>query len=254
MLRTIIIDDETHQRLTIKKMVNRYCPKLEVVATADGVQSGLTAINTNKPNLLLLDIQLGDGTGFDILDQLHPIDFKVIFITAYDQYAIKAFRINALDYLLKPLDPDELCHAAARASDIIQHDFNQQLANLQKYLKRDDKSQTRIIVKTHDTVHLVPVSDILYCQSDSNYTRIHLVDQKQIMVAATLKDYEDIFSESGFFRTHKSFLVNLKHIVRFERGDGGSLVLAGEIKIPVASRKREELLGILDRLTNNLTT
>jgi two-component system LytT family response regulator len=178
----------------------------------------------------------------------------VIFITAFDQFAIKAFRFNALDYLLKPIDPDELCQAATRASNIIQNDFNLQLANLQKFMNRDDKTQTRIIVKTHDNIHLVPVSDILYCQSDNNYTRFHLADHRQIMVSATLKDYEDIFSESGFFRAHKSFLVNLKHFIRFERGDGGFLVLSGEIKIPVASRKRDELLEILDSLSNNFST
>ena len=251
MLRTIIIDDEAHQRTTIEKMVNRYCPSLNVVAKAGGVQSGLTAIRKHKPGLVLLDIQLDDGTGFDILYQLHPIEFKVIFITAHDQYAIKAFRLNALDYLLKPLDPDELCQAANRASDIIQHDFNLQLANLHQFLRRDDRIQTRIIIKTHDNIHLVAVSEILYCKSDNNYTRFHFADQKQIMVSATLKEYEDILAGSGFFRVHKSYLVNLRQITRFEKAEGGWLVLAGEIKIPVASRKREELLLLLEQLTNN---
>ena len=254
MLRTIIIDDEVHQQLTIEAMVNSYCPQFKVVAKADSVQSGLQVIRKHKPDLVLLDIQLDDGTGFDILYQLHPIDFKVIFITAFDQYAVKAFRFSALDYLLKPIDPDELCRAAQRASDLIQNDVNLQLANLHKFMKRDDKTQARIIIKTHDNIYLVPVSDILFCQSDDNYTRLHLTDQKQIMVSATLKEYDDILSESGFFRVHKSYLINLKHIIRFERGDGGFLVLLGEIKIPVASRKRDELLEILDRLSNNFST
>jgi len=254
MLRTIIIDDEVHQQLTIEAMVNSYCPHFKVVAKAGGVQSGLQVIRKHKPDLVLLDIQLDDGTGFDILYQLHPIDFKVIFITAFDQYAVKAFRFSALDYLLKPIDPDELCRAAQRASDLIQNDVNLQLANLHKFMKRDDKTQARIIIKTHDNIYLVPVSDILFCQSDDNYTRLHLTDQKQIMVSATLKEYDDILSESGFFRVHKSYLINLKHIIRFERGDGGFLVLLGEIKIPVASRKRDELLEILDRLSNNFST
>ena len=254
MLRTLIIDDEQPQRLNIEKMLRLYCPQLEVVGQADGVKTGAEAIKKLKPELVLLDIKLEDGSGFDLLNALQPIDFRVIFITAFDQFAIKAFRFNALDYLLKPIDPDELCQAATRASNIIQNDFNLQLANLQKFMNRDDKTQTRIIVKTHDNIHLVPVSDILYCQSDNNYTRFHLADHRQIMVSATLKDYEDIFSESGFFRAHKSFLVNLKHFIRFERGDGGFLVLSGEIKIPVASRKRDELLEILDSLSNNFST
>lgn len=251
MLRTIIIDDEEPQRLNIEKMLRLYCPQLEVVGQADGVKTGAAAIKKLKPGLVLLDIKLDDGSGFDLLNALQPIDFRVIFITAFDQYAIKAFRFNALDYLLKPIDPDELCQAATRATDIIQNDFNLQLANLQKFLKQDGKSQTRIIIKTHDNIHLVAVHDILFCQSDDNYTRFHFTDQKQIMVSATLKEYEDILSDSGFFRAHKSFLVNLKHITRFERADGGSLVLAGEIKIPVASRKRDELLLLLEQLSNN---
>ncbi|TVQ13859.1 MAG: DNA-binding response regulator [Bacteroidetes bacterium] len=250
MHRTIIIDDEAHQRLTIEKMVRNYCPTLKVVAKAESVQSGLKAIIKHKPDLVLLDIELADGTGFDILDQLHPINFKVIFITAFDQYAIKAFRFSALDYLLKPVDPDELCRAATKAVETIQHDFNLQINNLRRFIKTDDKNHQKIIIKTYDNIHLVPVRDILFCESDNNYTRIHLLDHRQIMVSATLKEYEDILSESGFFRIHKSYLINMKRIIRFERAEGGSVVLEGDIKIPVASRKREELLEILDQLTN----
>lgn len=252
MLRTIIIDDEAHQRLTIEKMVNSYCPSLEVVAKADGVQSGLKAIRTYKPDLVFLDIQLEDGSGFDLLYQLQPVECKVVFITAFDHYAIKAFRFNALDYLLKPLDPEELCQAVNRASNTMQNDFNLQVASLQKFMKRETSSQTRIIIKTHDNIHLVPVSDILYCKSENNYTRFYLFDQKQIMVSATLKEYEDILSGNGFFRAHKSYLVNLRQITRFEKAEGGWLVLPGEIKIPVSCRKRDELMLLLEHLTNNM--
>ena len=246
MHRTIIIDDEAHQRLTIEKMVRNFCPTLKVVAKAGSVQSGLKAIIQHKPDLVLLDIELADGTGFNILDQLHPIDFKVIFITAFDQYAIKAFRFSALDYLLKPVDPDELCRAATKAGEIIQHNFNLQINNLRRFIGTVDKNQQKIIIKTHDNIHLVPVQDILYCESDSNYTRFHLTGGKQIMVSTTLKDYEDILAESNFFRVHKSFLVNLKYVSRFEKAEGGSVVLEGDVKIPVASRKRDELVHLLE--------
>ncbi|TVQ89458.1 MAG: DNA-binding response regulator [Bacteroidetes bacterium] len=252
MLRTIIIDDEDHQRLNLEKMVKLYCSDLEIIAMADGIKTGVRAIKKHGPDLVLLDIKLNDGTGFELLEALQPINFKVIFITAFDQYAIRAFRISALDYLLKPVDPDELCQAAKKAGEIIQKDFNIQLSNFQKFLHPDDKTLTKIIIKTHDNIHLVSVQDILFCESDNNYTRFHLSGHKQIMVSATLKDYEDILAESGFFRIHKSYLVNIKNIRRFERGEGGSVVLEGDLKIPVSSRKRDELLGMLDKLTNLL--
>ena len=249
MLRTIIIDDEEHQRLNIDKMVKLYCPDLSVIAYANGVKTGVEAVKKYGPELVLLDINLDDGSGFDLLDALQPINFKIIFITAFDHYAIKAFRFNALDYLLKPIDPDELCRAASKAATIMQNDFNTQIANLQKFIQSDDKNHKKIIIKTHDNIYLVPVQDIFYCQSDNNYTRFHLSGHKQIMVSATLKEYEDLLSDSGFFRIHKSYLINMKRITRFERAEGGSVVLEGNIKIPVASRKREELLAILERLT-----
>ena len=251
MFRTVIIDDEKRQQQSIEKMVKMYCSGLDVVAKADGVKSGEIAIRKFKPDLVLLDIQLGDGSGFDLLEKFDPTPFRVIFITAFDQFAIKAFRFNALDYLLKPIDPDELCQAAARASALLQKDFNMQLQNLKQYLQPENKNHGKIIIKTYDSIYLVPVQDILYCESDSNYTRFHLTGGKKIMVSATLKEYEDILAESGFFRLHKSFLVNLRYISRFEKAEGGSVVLEGEVKIPVASRKRDELIQLLEQQNYN---
>lgn len=251
MLRTIIIDDEAHQRLTIEKMVTRYCPPVDIVAQAEGVKTGVEAIKKHKPDLILLDIKMYDGTGFDLLDQLHPIDFKVIFITAFDQYAVKAFKFSALDYLLKPIDPDELVQAVDKAREIIQNDFVAQLENLREHLSLDNKSNKKIIIKTFDNIHLVPVDEILYCKSDSSYTTVNLVNQSRIIVSAYLKDYEEMLSDSGFFRVHKSYLINLRLIRRFEKAEGGYVVLEGDVKIPVASRKREQLLEMFERLTES---
>lgn len=246
MLNTIIIDDEKHQQQNIEKMIKLYCNDLNIVAKASSIKTGEEAIRKYRAELVLLDIELGDGTGFELLERLHPIFFKVIFITAFDHYAIKAFRFNALDYLLKPIDPDELCQAAAKASTTLQKDFNLQLQNLKHYLQPENKNHGKIIIKTFDSLYIVPVQDILYCESDSNYTRFHLTRDRQIMVSTTLKDYEDILADSNFFRVHKSFLVNLKYISRFEKAEGGSVVLEGEVKIPVASRKRDELVHLLE--------
>ncbi len=247
MFRTVIIDDEKHQQQNIEAMVKLYCDDLDIVAKANGVKTGVEAIKKYKPDLVLLDIQMGDGSGFDLLEKFDPVPFRVIFITAFDQYAIRAFRFNALDYLLKPIDPDELCQAAARASALLQKDFNMQLQNLKQYLQPENKNHGKIIIKTYDKIYLVPLQEILYCESDSNYTRFHLTGDRHIMVSATLKDYEDILAESGFFRVHKSFLVSLRYISRFEKAEGGSVVLEGEVKIPVASRKRDELVQLLEQ-------
>lgn len=247
MFRTIIIDDEKRQQQSIEKMVKMYCRDLNIVAKADGVKSGEIVIRKHKPDLVLLDIQLGDGSGFDLLEKFDPAPFRVIFITAFDRFAIKAFRFNALDYLLKPIDPDELCQAASKASAVLQKDFNLQLENLKHFLRTENKNNGKIIVKTHDNIYLLSVQDILYCESDSNYTRFNLTGGKQLMVSATLKDYEDMLAESGFFRLHKSFLVNMRYVSRFEKAEGGSVVLDGEVKIPVASRKRDELLQLLEQ-------
>ncbi|MEZ5195601.1 MAG: LytTR family DNA-binding domain-containing protein [Bacteroidales bacterium] len=251
MLRTIIIDDEAHMRQTLEKMVSRFCPNLKLVGMADGVKSGVEAIQKYHPELVLLDIKMNDGTGFDLLKKLESVDFKVIFITAYDQYAVKAFKFSAIDYLLKPVDPDELSEAAKKAENILQKDFNTQLETLEENMRMDDRANKRIILKTFDNIHLVKIRNINYCESEGSYSAIHLLDGKKIMVSNTLKEYDELLKDAGFYRVHKSYLINMRHIERFEKADGGNVVLENECKIPVASRKREELMEMFDRLAKN---
>ena len=250
MLRTIIIDDEEHQRSAIEKMVRKYCKNVEVIASADGVEKGIKSIKKYNPDLVLLDIKMKDGTGFDLLERLQPIDFKVIFITAYDQFAIKAFRWSALDYLLKPVDPDELVDAVSKAKDTIQKDFLIQMENLRELIKSKASGHKKKNVKTFDNIHLVSLKEVMYCQSDGNYVTFHLQNGEKIMVSSSLNNYEEMIAEHGFFRVHKSYLVNLKYIRRFEKAEGGFVILENEIKIPVASRKREQFLEIFQSLSN----
>lgn len=248
MLRTIIIDDEAHMRQTLEKMLSRFCPHLKLVGMADGVGSGVEAIQKYHPELVLLDIKMNDGTGFDLLKKLEPVDFKVIFITAYDQYAIKAIKFSAIDYLLKPIDPDDLKIATRKADQIVQQDFNIQLNALGENLKPGELRDKKIILKTSHNIHLVKVHDITHCESEGSYTNIFLINGKKIMVSNTLKDYDEMLKENGFYRVHKSYLINLRFVARFEKTDGGYVVLEDETKVPVASRKREELLEMFDRL------
>lgn len=251
MLRTIIIDDEAHMRQTLEKLVKQTCQNIQLLPSADSVKTGVEAIQKHHPDLVLLDIQLNDGTGFDLLQKLQPVNFKVIFITAYDQYAIKAFKFSAIDYLLKPVDADELAEAVCKADKLMQQDFSSQLNTLEENMKPGDKANRKIILRTLDNIHLVKVKDINYCESDGSYTTIHLLNGKNIVVSTLLKEYDEMLKDCGFYRVHKSYLINIRNIQCFEKGEGGNVILENEAKVPVASRKREELLEMFDRLAGN---
>jgi two-component system LytT family response regulator len=252
LLRTIIIDDEVLMRQTLEKLVHEHCRNVKLVARADGVRTGIEAIRKHQPDLVLLDIRLEDGTGFDLLRQLEPVDFKVIFITAYDEFAIKAIKFSALDYLLKPVEPEELMQAVDKAEKLVLKELNNQLRVLTDNMQQGNVASRKIILKTFDNVHLVRIGDIIYCESDDNYTTFHLLNHSQIMMSNTLKDYEEMLGDYGFFRVHKSFLVNLAHIVRFEKAEGGNVILANQAVVPVSFRKRELLLEMLDRIGEGL--
>ncbi|MCK5839617.1 MAG: response regulator transcription factor [Bacteroidales bacterium] len=248
MLRTIIIDDEAHILQALEKLVKQYCHNVKIVAKADSVKTGVETIKKHHPDLVFLDIKMEDGTGFDLLKKLDPVNFKVIFITAYDQYAIKAFKFSALDYLLKPVDADDLIQAVSKAEKMVMKELNTQLDTLAGNIHTEDRSIKKIILKTFDNIHLVKISDIIYCESDVNYTKFYLLNGNKIIVSVTLKEYDEMLSEYGFFRVHKSFLINLAHIDRFDKYEGGYIVLSNESRVPVASRKKEQLLELFDRI------
>lgn len=248
MLRTLIIDDEYHIRDTLINMLEMNCPEVSLVGQASGVASGIEAIKDLQPELVLLDIQMKDGTGFDLLYGLSSIDFKVIFVTAYDQYAIQAFRFSAVDYLLKPVNPEQLKEAVTRAGNLIHDHFSKQMKVLEENLKSSGSRNKKIILRTTGSIHLLEISQIICCESDNTYTTFHTVEGEEIIVSKTLKEYEEMLTECGFFRVHKSYLINLSHIKRFDRQDGGYIVLTNDLKIPVASRKREEMMGLLEKM------
>jgi len=248
MLRVLIIDDEAHMRDTLVKLLELHCPDVLVVGQASGVVTGAAAINEFHPDLVFLDIQMKDGTGFDLLYNLPSIDFKVIFVTAYDKYALQAFRCSAVDYLLKPVNPELLADAVKRAGKIIQEHFNLQMKALEENLKSVNKQHKKIIIKTTENIHLLDMKSIISCESENSYTTIHTAEGDKILVSKTLKEYEDMLADCGFYRVHKSYLINLLQIKRFERQDGGYIVMSNDMKIPVASRKRDELLLLFEKL------
>ncbi len=240
MIRVAIIDDEAAGRGIVLKNIERYFKtELEIVGEADSVKSGVMLINKVKPQLVFLDIRMQDGTGFDILDMLPEIDFVVVFVTSYDSYAIKAIKYSALDYILKPVDPDEFKNAVESAIEKIGSQlFTAQIENL----KDENKRFNKLALPSQEGVYLVNVDDVICCEADNNYTHFFLVGGIKYLVSRTLKEFDDILSNRQFCRVHKSYLINLNHVVKYVQGEGGYVILTEKHKIDVSRRRKDELL------------
>lgn len=248
LLKTIIIDDEVSIRETLRTYLSIYCPQVKVIGEAGSVEEAEALIRRNPPDLLLLDIHLDGGTGFDLLNRFDAPDFRVIFITAHDEYALKAFRVSAVDFILKPINPLEIADAVIRAQQLLQHDSNIKLQALKTNLQPGNFSGKKLVIKTHENIYLVDIDTITHCLSDTVYTTIFTSDSKSIMTSKPIKDYEEMLSGFGFFRVHRSYLINLSHIKRFEKREGGQIILTNNYQIPVATRKREEMLNLLNEM------
>jgi two-component system LytT family response regulator len=249
MLRVLIVDDESNIRTMIAEIVKNFCDGAEVVGQAGSVKEGIERIETLHPDLVLLDIKMDDGSGFDLLGQVDRINFKVVFITAYQEFALQAIKFSALDYILKPVDPEELIKAVDTARELVSDQQQIQLKHLTESLNNQDQSNKRVLLKTSDSIHLVHVDEIRYCEADGGYTHFYTDKVNNILVSRALAEYEELFKGFGFFRVHKSFLVNLQKVLRFEKDDGGQLVMEGDARVPVASRKREQLFELLEKIT-----
>lgn len=243
-MKAIIIDDEEYVRETLKEMISFHCPEITSLCTADGVKSGLETIAKENPDIIFLDVRMEDGTGFDLLRSIPDITFHIVFITAHEEYAIKALKFSALDYLLKPVDIDELSETVKKAKDLIQKD--QVRLKIESFLINQESKDKRIVLKTAEAIHIVNVQDIIRCESDSNYTNFYISGDKKLIVSKTLKEYEELLSDYGFVRSHQSHLVNLNFVEKFDKRDGGMLVLKDNQQVPVSTRKREELLQMFD--------
>jgi two-component system LytT family response regulator len=247
MLKAIIVDDIEQARKTLKKDLNTYCPEIEIIGEAGGVVEGARLLKTIQPDVLFLDIQMNDGSGFDLLEILKEIPFRVIFTTASDAHAIRAFRFSAVDYLLKPIDPEELKEAVRKAS-LILGDKEKALDLLKKTIANTGKKQEKLALHSLDKIHVVTIADILRCESNINYTEFHLTGGKKLLVTRTLKDFDELLSDNGFFRVHNSHLINTRFIKEFIKTDGGYLVMQDGTNVPVSSRKRPEVMKMLESL------
>jgi len=244
MISAVIIDDEPHCIERLLYVAHNYCQtSLNIVGTADTVEKGLQLIGDLKPQLVFLDVEIHELTGFDLLQQYPAIPFQVVFTTAYQQYAIKAFKFSAVDYLLKPVDPDELVETIKRAGERI--DMVSQAGKIEmlfQNIKQLNQPDSRIAVPTMNGLEFIKIKDIIRCQSDGNYTTIFLTGKKEIMVAKTLKEFENILSDHHFFRIHNSHLVNLAFIKSYQKGKGGSVLLEDKTELEVSSRRKDDFL------------
>ncbi len=248
-IRTLVVDDEAAFIGNLESIVASQPNILQIVGSARSVKEGLQKIDELEPDLIFLDVQMGDGTGFDLLEQCERRDFKVIFVTAYDQYAIEAFRFSAVDYLLKPVVSTDFWEAVERAIDEIEKSRSElQLNVLMDNVHSLSKEKKKLVLREADVLHVVKLDDILWCMADSSYTHFHLISGEKIIVSQHLKEFEDMLDKNGFFRAHRSHLVNVNKITKFDKREGGIIHLEGDNTLPVSVRKKEKLLEILTKL------
>ncbi|HMG92489.1 MAG TPA: LytTR family DNA-binding domain-containing protein [Chryseolinea sp.] len=242
MLKSIIIDDELKSRETLRKMVTSYCEGIEVLATCQNLKEAIEAINTLTPDVVFLDVQMQGETGFDLLSKLEDIKFEVIFTTAHSEYALKALRSSAIDYLLKPIDIGDLQKAVAKVEKKQDIHFTERLQQLLQNLNVTNSENYKLAIPTSDGLIFIKANDILYCKASGNYTEIYMIDGKKHLVSRQLKEYEDILNTRDFFRIHHSFLINLNCIKSYVRGEGGYVVMSDNTSIDVSRRKKEAFM------------
>lgn len=237
MIRAVIIDDEPHAAQVLQILLEKHCPGVIVEAVCHAAKEADKLVRTIKPQLVFLDIEMPHMNGFELLEKLAPVNFQVIFTTSYDQYAIKAIRFSALDYLLKPVDPQELKAAVSKSVAIVPG----QLDILGEKMRQPPALSNRIALPTMEGLEMLPVDTILYCTANSNYTSLVLKDKQKLTVSRTLKEIEDMLEDYPFLRVHHSCLVNLHEIKKYIRGEGGTLLMSDGAELSV-SRSRKDLL------------
>lgn len=240
MLRAIIVDDEAKARENLAILLQDFVKGVEVVGLCQKISEAVKAVELHSPDVVFLDIQLQRESGFDLLTALDEVNFEVIFTTAYTEYAIKAFKFSAIDYLLKPIDIEELKKAVSKVEKRVSQNMTSRLTHLVQHLKQG--SDSRIALPTLEGLVFVNIQDILYCEASSNYTQI-FTSQEKYLVSKTLKEYDELLSDHNFFRIHNSYLININSIKKYVKGDGGYVVLNNNTSLDVSKRKKEAFLN-----------
>lgn len=242
MIRAIIIDDEHYCVEVLSTLLKKYCPEVTVSATCSSGEEGLKAIHEYQPDLVFLDVEMPRMNGFQLLESLPEINFDLVFTTSYDQYAIKAIRFSALDYLLKPIDREELQKAVNKAGKRQSGSINQQLQLLLQKINQPATRVNKVAMPTMEGLQMINVADIISCASDSNYTILHLKDKQKLVVSRTLKEIEEILEEHSFVRVHHSYMVNLNEVTKYIRGEGGYLVMSDGSHIDVSRSRKDSVV------------
>lgn len=253
MVTAVLIDDDGNLREGMKAMLQIYAPEIEITGEADSVKTGIELIETTKPDIVFLDILMNDGSGFDILERLNhkfgKITSHIIFITAHEKFAIKAFRFSALDFLLKPVDPDDLQSVLKKIKAVIHQDHdNKNIGLLLENIQKKPGGFKKIALSTSDGIHLFEIKDIIRCESEDNYTKFYIKNHKPVLISKTLKEYEELLKDQDFERIHQSHLINLNELRSYIKKDGGFVVMSDESQLPVSQRKKERLQEMISRL------
>lgn len=249
MIKAVIIDDEQKSRELLNSLVEKHCPVLTIAGMAESVETGTELVKRENPDLIFLDIEMSDGTGFDLLEQVQGINAGIIFTTAYDRYAVKAIKYSALDYLLKPIDIEELKAAVNKVSE--KKSNLSTMENLQFLLqnfRRADDSFSKITLPTGNAFEIVHIKDIIRCEAEGSYTSFILTNKRKLLVSFSMKHYEDLLPPDQFIRVHHHHLLNINHVVRFLKTDGGYAVMTDGSEIEISRRKKDAFLQRLQKM------
>src|SRR5215510_8564020 len=243
MIKAILIDDEIHCLDTLNMLIRDFCPEVQVMEQCRSAKQGLDAVAKYQPAMIFLDIEMPVMNGFEFLEQLKTIDFAIVFTTSYDQYAIKAIRFSALDYLLKPIDPKELVAAVRKVQTQKNLPVPEQFQMLMSQVKRHDGGFTKIAIPTAEGFELIPSDEVVRCEADDNYTHLYLKNKTKIIACRTLKEMEEQLQDfSSFLRVHHSYVVNLNEVNKYIRGEGGYLVMSDGATVNVSRSRKEPLM------------
>lgn len=246
MINAIIIDDEKDGAEVMQILIGKYCPDVNVLCLENSVESAIVSVQRLKPDLIFLDIEMPTGTGFDVLQATKNLQYETIFITAYEHYAIKAFKTSAVDYLLKPIDIDELINAVQNAKKRILYSTKHHSNRIESFILSTLNKNKRISIPSQEGVFWIDLDDIIRFEAESNYTHVHIRNRKKFMVAKTLKSFEEQLGNSHFCRVHSAHLINLNEVERYIKGDGGIVILKDSSSIPVSRANKAELLTKLN--------
>lgn len=247
-MKIALIDDEADARATLRALISIHLPTADF-READGITAGLSLIHQYQPEAVFLDVMMKDGTGFDLLKQLPAISFKLIIVSGHNEFALKAFRFSAIDYLVKPVDADDLRVTLSKLQTSVVPPWNEMLEVLRQSIKAPKEIERKIVLKDLSAVYVVSVPSIIRCEASDNYTTFYFTDQSPIVVSRPLKEYDELLTPLNFFRAHQSHLINLNHLQQFNKRDGGSIKMKDGTEVPVSSRKREALLEELSKLS-----